>query len=92
MAMVTLQILELGPKGFRTVGLAPALMETPGVNLKRVERDAVTEALVQYVKGLPLGRLGLLDDIARVVLFAASDLGAFVTGTIIPVDGGDLAR
>ncbi|HDZ2573148.1 TPA: SDR family oxidoreductase [Klebsiella pneumoniae] len=84
--------VELGPKGIRTVGVAPTLTETPGVNSKRAEGDAVTEALVQYAQGLPLGRLGLPDDIARVVLFAASDLGAFVTGTIIPVDGGDLAR
>ena len=84
--------VELGPKGIRTVGVAPTLTETPGVNSKRAEGDAVTEALIQYAQGLPLGRLGLPDDIARVVLFAASDLGAFVTGTIIPVDGGDLAR
>ncbi|HCB0639539.1 TPA: SDR family oxidoreductase [Klebsiella pneumoniae] len=84
--------VELGPKGIRTVGISPTLTETPGVNSKRAEGDAVTEALEAYAKGLPLGRLGVPDDIARVVLFAASDLGAFVTGSIIPVDGGDLAR
>lgn len=84
--------VELGPRGIRTVGVAPTLTETPGVNSKHAESDEATEALVQYAKNLPLGRLGLPDDIARVVLFAASDLGAFVTGTIIPVDGGDLAR
>ncbi|CAX53309.1 Short-chain dehydrogenase/reductase, SDR family (plasmid) [Erwinia billingiae Eb661] len=84
--------VELGTRGIRTVGVAPTLTETPGVAAKREAGDEVTEALVQYAKGLPLGRLGVPDDIARVVLFAASDLGAFVTGTIIPVDGGDLAR
>lgn len=84
--------VELGAKGIRAVGVAPTLTETPGVAVKRQEGDAVKDALVAYGKALPLGRLGLPDDIARVVLFAASDLGAFVTGSVIPVDGGDLAR
>lgn len=84
--------VELGPKGIRAVGVAPTLTETPGVASKRTEGEAVNEALVRYAQALPLGRLGVPDDIARVVLFAASDLGAFVSGSVIPVDGGDLAR
>lgn len=81
--------VELGPKGIRAVGVAPTLTETPGVASKRTEGEAVNEALVRYAQALPLGRLGVPDDIARVVLFAASDLGAFVSGSVIPVDGGD---
>lgn len=84
--------VELGPKGLRAVGVAPTLTETPGVAAKRHEGDEVREALVKYGQALPLGRLGLPDDIARVVLFAASDLASFVTGSVLPVDGGDLAR
>lgn len=84
--------VELGAKGIRAVGVAPTLTETPGVDAKRAEGAAIDDALVQYGKALPLGRLGLPDDIARVVLFAASDFAAFVTGSVIPVDGGDLAR
>ncbi|KQT52318.1 MULTISPECIES: SDR family NAD(P)-dependent oxidoreductase [unclassified Aureimonas] len=84
--------VELGAKGIRAVGVAPTLTETPGVEAKRAEGAAVNEALVRYGQSLPLGRLGLPDDIARVVLFAASDFAGFVTGTVIPVDGGDLAR
>ncbi|MBJ9863582.1 SDR family NAD(P)-dependent oxidoreductase [Citrobacter amalonaticus] len=84
--------VELGSKGIRIVGVAPTLTETPGVHTKRAEGNSVNEALKMYARSLPLGRLGLPDDIARVVLFAASDLGAFMTGSIIPVDGGDLAR
>lgn len=84
--------VELGPKGLRAIAIAPTLTETPGVEAKRKEGPAIAEALVQYGKGLPLGRLGLPDDIARAVLFAASDLAAFVTGTTIPVDGGDVSR
>lgn len=84
--------VELGPKGIRAVGVAPTLTETPGVDSKRAEGEAVNDALARYAQALPLGRLGVPDDIARVVLFAASDFGAFVSGSVIPVDGGDLAR
>jgi NAD(P)-dependent dehydrogenase (short-subunit alcohol dehydrogenase family) len=84
--------VELGPQGIRAVGVAPTLTETPGVEAKRAEGAGVSDALVKYGQALPLGRLGLPDDIARVVLFAASDFAAFVTGSVIPVDGGDLAR
>lgn len=83
--------VELGDRGIRAVAIAPTLTETPGVAARR-EDAAVREALVQYGAALPLGRLGLPDDIARAVLFAASDLAAFVTGSVIAVDGGDLAR
>ena len=38
----------------------------------------------------PAGRIGVPDDIARGVLFAASDLGAFVTGSTLLVDGGEV--
>lgn len=84
--------VELGARGIRAIGIAPTLTETPGVESKRESAPKVRDALEQYGRALPLGRLGLPDDLARVVLFAASDLGAFVSGTVIPVDGGDLAR
>ncbi len=44
-----------------------------------------------YAARLPLGRVGVPDDIARGALFCASDLSAFMTGSTIPVDAGDLA-
>ena len=40
----------------------------------------------------PLGRAGTADEVARVVLFAVSDLAAWVTGTTLVVDAGRLAR
>ncbi|CAD1790197.1 SDR family oxidoreductase [Xanthomonas euroxanthea] len=39
-----------------------------------------------------LGRIGLPDAIARTILLLASDLVTYVTGVMVPVDGGDLAR
>jgi NAD(P)-dependent dehydrogenase (short-subunit alcohol dehydrogenase family) len=40
------------------------------------------------VKGVPLGRMGTPADVANACLFLASDLAAYVTGTVLPVDGG----
>ncbi|AKC80641.1 short-chain dehydrogenase [Xanthomonas arboricola] len=84
--------VELGPKGIRALCVAPTLTQTPGVEKKRAEGEAINNALIAYGQGLPLRRLGVPDDIARAVLFAASDLAAFVSGSVIPADGGDLAR
>jgi len=83
--------VELGPKGIRVVGVAPTLVDTPGAR-KGLEGKGTPDFLEQYGLALPLKRVGLPDDIARTVLFAASDLATFVTGIMIPVDGGDLAR
>jgi len=84
--------LELGSHGIRAVAIAPTRTETPGV-AKAAERAAgFADALQADATGLPLRRLGHPDDVARVVLFAASDLGAFVSGSVIAADGGDLAR
>jgi NAD(P)-dependent dehydrogenase (short-subunit alcohol dehydrogenase family) len=47
--------------------------------------------LEEYVaRSTPLGRMAMPDEIARVVLFAASDLASYVTGTTILVDGGQV--
>jgi 2-hydroxycyclohexanecarboxyl-CoA dehydrogenase len=46
------------------------------------------EALEKIAKGIPLGRLGMPDDIANAVLFLASDRANFITGQTISVDGG----
>lgn len=39
-------------------------------------------------KGVPLGRLGARSDVANLVMFLASPWAAYITGTVIPVDGG----
>ncbi|MGW0854526.1 SDR family NAD(P)-dependent oxidoreductase [Streptomyces sp. NPDC002690] len=82
--------VELGQYGIRAVAVAPTLTETPGVAYKR-QVEKLDDVLDAYGAGLPLGRTGRPDDIARGVLFAASDLAGFVTGIVLPVDGGDLA-
>jgi NAD(P)-dependent dehydrogenase (short-subunit alcohol dehydrogenase family) len=83
--------LEFGPLGIRVLGIAPTVMDTPGV---RIEMEPLLKAGVDVAKRAgsnPLGRMGVADDVARVVVFAASDLAAFMTGSTIAVDAGRLA-
>jgi NAD(P)-dependent dehydrogenase (short-subunit alcohol dehydrogenase family) len=80
--------VELGRKGVRVNAIAPDLadtLQTPA-EMMLAGRD---EALVQ--NWVPLGRFGQPDDYGDAVVFLASDLSRFVTGHVIPVDGGTLA-
>jgi NAD(P)-dependent dehydrogenase (short-subunit alcohol dehydrogenase family) len=86
--------VELAPHGIRVLAVAPTAIDTPGVGVSKVAMEAAgLGSLVDRVAGeLPLGRIGVADDIARAVLFCASDLSAFMTGSTVVVDAGDLVR
>jgi NAD(P)-dependent dehydrogenase (short-subunit alcohol dehydrogenase family) len=77
--------LEWGAQGIRINSIVPGpIADTEG--LKRLAPTADTlSAMTQRV---PLKRLGAVEDIANMAMVLASDLGAFITGTVIPVDGG----
>jgi NAD(P)-dependent dehydrogenase (short-subunit alcohol dehydrogenase family) len=45
----------------------------------------------KFLGGIPSGRLGRLDDIQGLAVFLASDASAWITGVLIPLDGGNLA-
>jgi NAD(P)-dependent dehydrogenase (short-subunit alcohol dehydrogenase family) len=79
--------VELGRYGIRAVAIAPTLIETPWVH--ELRSLGYAEGFDRFVKRLPLGRIGQPDDVARVVLFAVSELASFVTGTMLEVDGGE---
>ena len=76
-----------GRQGNRVNGIGPDLIQTTQVDYVAggADRDPLWEAWA------PVGRLGWPADTARVALFLASDLSAFVTGHNIPVDGGTRA-
>ena len=83
--------LEFAPMDIRVVGVAPGPIDTPGVRdqlepLKKAGLDV--DAIMS--RSL-LGRGGVADDIARVVLFASSDMAAWITGEVIVADAGHLA-
>jgi NAD(P)-dependent dehydrogenase (short-subunit alcohol dehydrogenase family) len=85
--------VELGPHGIRALAVAPTLIDTPGIAAGRqaFEQAGLGDLLDSYAGRLPLGRIGVADDVARVALFCASDLSLFMTGSTLLVDGGDLA-
>jgi len=83
---------ELGPHGIRALAVAPTLISTPGVDhLREVGGEQMEAVLTDLAHRLPVGRVGVADDVARVVLFCASDLSLLMTGSTVCVDGGDLA-
>jgi len=86
-AFTTDLAVGLGRRGVRVNGIGPDLTQTPQVDyLTGWEgSDDLWEAWA------PVGRLGWPEDQARVALFLASDLSAFVTGHNVPVDGGTKA-
>ncbi|MBM7072696.1 SDR family oxidoreductase [Shewanella sp. 202IG2-18] len=77
--------LEWGREGIRINSIVPGPIEgTEGFN-----RLAPSEQIQKHVaKSVPLGRNGQKDDIANCALFLASEYSSYVTGTVIPVDGG----
>jgi NAD(P)-dependent dehydrogenase (short-subunit alcohol dehydrogenase family) len=85
--------VELGPFGVRVLGVAATFTVTPGTRARQQDLD--DEAYAEYLERLgarkPLRRVLVPDDVARVVLFCASDLSAAMTGTTLVVDAGDLA-
>jgi NAD(P)-dependent dehydrogenase (short-subunit alcohol dehydrogenase family) len=77
--------IEWGPAGVRVNSVVPGAIEnTEG--MKRLAPTAQAEKIV--VDSVPLGHMGHVDDIANCCLWLASPLARYVTGTVIPVDGG----
>ena len=83
--------VELGEKRVRVLAVAPTLVDTPGVEKLKQSDSKVKQQLDDFEKDLPLRRMAVPDDIAKVILFCASKLAAFLTGVVIPVDGGETA-
>lgn len=84
--------LELAPHAIRVVAVAPGYIATEGVarTQPNLSADELAKMAADGMARLPLGRAGTPDDVARVVLFLASDLAAYITGTTVLVDGGYL--
>jgi len=84
--------LDHGPQGIRVNAVCPGDTETP-MEYVDAERKGVTwEQYVAWAsEGRALGRMGRPEEVARAVLFLASDDSSYVTGTALPVDGGGVA-
>jgi len=76
--------IEFGPLGIRVNAVAPGVVRTPLTASYFDRPDWVRRMAEAY----PLGRVAEPEEVASVILFLASDEASFVTGTILPVDGG----
>jgi len=79
--------IELAPHNIRINAVAPAVVETP-VYGTFMTPEQVAETLPSFNAFLPLGRNGQPRDVADAALFLASDEASWITGTVLPVDGG----
>jgi meso-butanediol dehydrogenase / (S,S)-butanediol dehydrogenase / diacetyl reductase len=77
--------VQVGREGVRVNAIGPDVTESLQVPYSQW---LSAEEQLQWPRWVPVGRMGLPEDQARVILFLASDLSAFVTGHTIPTDGG----
>ena len=80
--------VEYGSYGIRSNSICPGLIETD------MTADLMKDAslMQEWSKEYPIGRFGKPEDVASACLFLASDESSFITGTILPVDGGFTAH
>jgi NAD(P)-dependent dehydrogenase (short-subunit alcohol dehydrogenase family) len=86
-AMVRNLAIELARYKIRVNAVAPAVVETP-VYSTFMSADQVAQVLPTFNAFHPLGRNGQPKDVADAILFLASDEASWITGAVLPVDGG----
>ncbi len=79
---------EWSGRGVRVNAILPAQVVNPSLQ-QRMDADPTLEA--RFLKGIPRGRMGHPDDIRGLSVLLASDASSWITGAIIPMDGGNLA-
>jgi len=89
-ALVHNLALELAGDKIRINAVAPAVVETP-LYSTFLTKEQVQKTLPTFNAFHPLGRIGQPGDVAEAILFLASDQSCWITGTILPVDGGVMA-
>ncbi len=73
---------EVGPSGIRVNCISPGVIDTD------MNRCHSAETMAELAEETPLGRIGTPDDAAAAIAFLASDAAQFITGQILPVNGG----
>ena len=80
--------LELAPFNIRVNAIAPASVDTPMLQESFAREVDPKAARLKNIKRHPLDRLGDVRDVAEAALFLSQDTSSWITGTILPVDGG----
>jgi 3-oxoacyl-[acyl-carrier protein] reductase len=73
---------ELGSRGITANVVAPGFIETD------MTAELGDDLIKKYAEQIPLGRFGSVDDVAGTIDFLVSDAASYITGAVIPVDGG----
>lgn len=84
--MTRAMAVELSPKGIRVNCIAPGFIKTK-MSSKALDNDPERKAKV--LGRTPMGHLGLPEDIANAAFFLCSDQAKYITGVVLPVDGGN---
>jgi NAD(P)-dependent dehydrogenase (short-subunit alcohol dehydrogenase family) len=77
--------VRYGAFGVRVNAIAPGTLRTPAWEQRRQKDHGVFERVAKWY---PLGRIGEPEDVAGAALFLASDEAAWISGAVLPVDGG----
>ena len=73
---------ELGSRGITANVVAPGFIETD------MTAELGEDLIKKYAEQIPLGRFGSIDDVAGTIEFLTSDAASYITGAVVPVDGG----
>ena len=77
--------VEYGRQNIRVNTICPGVIETPMYDAGIASNPGATEYLINLI---PMGRIGRPDEIAQAMLFLASDRSSYITGSVLPVEGG----
>jgi len=77
--------VRYGPSGVRVNAIAPGTLRTPAWEQRRQKDPDVFDRVAKWY---PLGRIGEPEDVAGAALFLASDEAAWISGIVLPIDGG----
>lgn len=77
--------MEAAPYNVRINVVAPGAVMTPGLEASTMHNKAMQDAVAGAI---PMQRIGLPEEMAEAICFLASDAAAFITGVVLPVDGG----
>ncbi len=93
-AMTQNMAIENAPYGIRVNAILPGLMDTPMAIERRARERQVGRQVVRRERDaqVPMGKMGTAWDVSAAAAFLASDEAAYITGILLPVDGGLSAR
>jgi NAD(P)-dependent dehydrogenase (short-subunit alcohol dehydrogenase family) len=84
--MTKAMAVELSPEGIRVNCVAPGFIAT---NMSAKALDSDPQRKQKVLSRTPMGKLGVPDDVAEAIFYLASDGAKYVTGVVLPVDGGN---